>query len=633
MLVFTCLLSVVCCVNAIFYDSYTGKTITKEEVQKHDKANTTFWCVNDIQPCDPHEGRRVDGSCNNLHHPVRGATHTPFVRVLPPVFDKNFEPKKAASGNDLPLARYLRTRLISAGSIPDQILTTLAVHFFVFTSADLVSLHDTVNYIQWRPYCCLEKGKTDYMCTPNKIPIDDPVHRFSGVRCTNMTRPETFQTIGCVKNDTSPDRIVSSTPLFDLSMLYGNLIPSLVQRGRLFKGGLLKFEIEDGRVWPPSYKTQANVCYLNQRPKELRCHNTPEDGINTLAGIGLVTIWFWRYHNHIANELAKVNPCWDDDKLFEVARDINIAVYLQIYYYELSPILFGFENLVKDGVITPNGGFRDEYNEHILPQLSLEYPFVLRWAHNLQDGPLKLYDKDGYYLKQVPIVNLTLRSGFFAVDDNIDYATQGSFRQGGAKADYVVDYDISEQGMGPHQHVLDLVTNDIAKNRYFGFPPYVNYREFCFGQKIKSFEDLHGIVDEERIEVLSEVYESVEDLDLLAAIWMEKPMRGGIVPPTFYCLVIDQLKRNMYADRHWYERPNRPKAFTYPQLAEIRKITMARILCDVGDTVTRIQPRAFLRPGYNNQMCTCDYITNMDFNAWKDETCSGHDHPIWSKYL
>lgn len=45
--------------------------------------------------------------------------------------------------------------------------------------------------------------------------------------------------------------------------------------------------------------------------------------------------------------------------------------------------------MVQDGILNPGGGFRDEYNERILPQMSLEYPFVLRWFHNIQDGALK----------------------------------------------------------------------------------------------------------------------------------------------------------------------------------------------------------------------------------------------------
>lgn len=55
----------------------------------------------------------------------------------------------------------------------------------------------------------------------------------------------------------------------------------------------------------------------------------------------MMAIWFWRYHNYIAEQLARVNPCWDDETLFNTARDINIAVAQQIYYYEMLPVFLG----------------------------------------------------------------------------------------------------------------------------------------------------------------------------------------------------------------------------------------------------------------------------------------------------
>lgn len=61
----------------------------------------------------------------------------------------------------------------------------------------------------------------------------------------------------------------------------------------------------------------------------------------------------------------------------------------------------------------------------------------------IRTNVFRMYDTKGAYLKQIPIVNLTLRTGYFEVDDNMIYMTQGSFRQGGAAADYVVDPDVS----------------------------------------------------------------------------------------------------------------------------------------------------------------------------------------------
>ncbi|KAJ8731725.1 hypothetical protein PYW08_014455 [Mythimna loreyi] len=618
--------TVLCDVKTIFYDSYRGVNITDDEVKSYDARNITFWCVNEIEPCDPLEGRRVDGSCNNLEKPSRGASHTPFIRLLPPYFDypfKNFEHTKAASGNSMPLARYLRTRLLSVGKVPSQRYTQLALYAFLFMAADGTSLHDTINFVFWRPYCCFEKGKKDQYCAPNKIPDDDPVHRFSGIRCFNMTKPETFQSIGCLPKETIPERIVSSTPLLDLSTVYGNFVENLDVKGRLFQVGLLKYEVAHGRVWPPSSKTLNNLCVGNQLPRETRCHDMPEDGANTLAGISLMTIWYWRNHNLIAKELFKVNSCWDDEMLFTTARDINIAIFNQINYYELMPLFLGCGNLLRDGILSPSAGFRDIYNKTIEPRMSLEYSFVLRWMHTIQEGTLKMFDPYGFYLKQVPIVNLTLRTGYLAVDNNIDYITQGSFRQGSGKVDYIADPDMADRALGPYQKAADVMTNDLAKNRHFGFQPYIRYREICFGKLIRMFDDLRGIIDPERIEILKDVYEKEIDIDLMAGIWVEKPIPEGYVPSTLYCLIIDQLRRNIVSDRHWYERSKRPRAFNERQLAEIRKYTIARLLCDVGDTVSSIQPQAFLKArGKNNKITKCSKIPKIHYGQWFDSTCN-----------
>ncbi|XP_072949861.1 peroxidase-like [Epargyreus clarus] len=613
--------------SATFYDSFSGNRITNEEVKIHVIRNTTYWCTNEVEPCDPSEGRRIDGSCNNLKYPSVGAIHTPTYRLLPPVYDVGYEPKRAKSGAMLPPIRPLRTSLLLEGRVPDLRFTQLVAYYMVFMSADILSFHDTVNYLNWKPYCCEKKGKTDPECIPISIPDDDPVHRFSDQRCFNLTRPWTFQNRGCIHNNSPPERIISSTTTFDLSQIYGNLLRETNTQVRAFTNGLLLFEVENGRIWPPSSKRPFEVCIANQRPHETRCHAIADDSTNGVFGTNFFVIMFWRLHNVIASNLARINPCWDDERLFYTARDINIAIATQIFYYELNPTLMGRENLERDRVISYHEGFRDVYNENLLPQLSAEYTLVLRWAHTMQEGVMHLYDKDGNYVKDMRIANLTLRTGYLGVGDNMDYMTQGSFRQAGAKVDYTVDPDIGETGLGTLQKIADLPSSDLSKNRHFGMQPYTKYREFCFGDTFKTFDDLLHVIDQERVEKLKEMYEHVDDIDLLAGVWVEKLIPGGYVPETFYFMTVEQLLRIVRSDRHWYERPNRPHAFTIEQLAEIRKASMARLLCDVGDTVSHIQPRAFLLAGPGNEMVSCKQIKKLNYRAWKDETCQSNYKP------
>ncbi|KAJ8733052.1 hypothetical protein PYW07_015651 [Mythimna separata] len=598
----------------IVYDSFDGIPISDEEVIQHSIKNTTFWCINDIEPCNPEEWRRLDGSCNNLRQPTRGATHTPLYRMLPAAYDKGCNGQKS----NLPLVRRLRTSFLAEAKVPDQTFTMLAAYFLLFITIDITNLHDIVNYVQWTSHCCAPKGKEDPMCAPIEVPADDPYHRFTGIRCLNLTKPLTFQTMGCRRKDTPPERILSATPLFDLSTVYGNTLDKSLA-GRAYRDGLLKFEVEDGRIWPPQDKNNPD-CILNRKPRETRCHKMPSDETNTLIPINLLSIWFWRHHNHIADRLAKINPSWDDEKLFYTARDINIAVVTQILLYELLPMMMGFENLVNDGVLHPIG-FRDLYNETLLPQLSMEFPMALRWLHNMQEGTLKLYDADGNFVKNVNLVDLTARTGYLAVDNNIDYLTQGSFRQDSAKMDDdIVDPDMAEKALGSIQKSQDTFSSDLAKNRLMFIQPYIKYLEHFSGRTITSFDDLAEFFEPEVLEKLSKEYESVEDIDLLAAIWVERSIKNGRVPYMFYNIVVEQLIRTMQSDRHWYERPNRPHAFTSEQLYEIRKATIARVLCDVGDSVTHIQPKAFQEIGPGNEMRSCEEIPEINILAWKDDS-------------
>ncbi|CAH2106937.1 unnamed protein product [Euphydryas editha] len=616
------LLGLISCLRAesIFYDSYSGNVLTHENVKLYIKRNTTFWCINEIQPCKSLEGRRVDGSCNNPKYPSRGAPHTPTYRLLPAYYDKDFEPRKSKSGEPLPLSRSVRTNVLAEGRVPDLRFTQLLTHFWVYILGDIISVHDSVNYVLWTTHCCQEEGKKDKACTPNIIPDDDPVHRFSSIRCMNLTRPMSFQSQGCVRNDTIPERIMSETPALDLNHIYGASLEILNAKGRLFKNGLLKFEEENGKLWPPSMKTKETLCILNQPPHETRCHDTPNSGSNSILGSNLFSIWTWRLHNRIATTLLKLNPCWSDDRLFFTTRDIVIAINIQIIYYELMPALMGYENLVKEGVISTNKEFRDPYDKAFVPQTSLEFMYVQRWAHVIQEGRIKMYDENGYYLKEQRLVNMTLRTGYLV--DNLEYITQGAFRQPAAKYDYIVDPDMAETIFGQMQVASDVFASDLTKGRYFGFAPYVEYRKLCSGKTYSTFKDLLDVIDPERIELLKEKYKHVEDIDLMTGIWLERPVKGGYLPVTAYCLMVEQLHRLMVSDRHWYERPNRPNAFTLEQLLEVRKASVAEILCAVGDTVTEIQPHAFYLPGKGNEIISCKKIQKISLWPWKDWKCN-----------
>lgn len=61
---------------------------------------------------------------------------------------------------------------------------------------------------------------------------------------------------------------------------------------------------------------------------------------------------------------------------------------------------------------------------------------------------------------------------------------------------------------------------------------------------------------------------------------------GSLVGPTFACLIGEQFSNTRRGDRFWYENAG---LFTPPQLNEIRKIKLARVICDNSDDIGSIQ--------------------------------------------
>lgn len=64
------------------------------------------------------------------------------------------------------------------------------------------------------------------------------------------------------------------------------------------------------------------------------------------------------------------------------------------------------------------------------------------------------------------------------------------------------------------------------------------------------------------MEALKGLYESVEDVDLLAGIISENLIEHAHVGPTLYCIMTKQLQIFKFADRFWFERGDQFHSFT-----------------------------------------------------------------------
>ena len=85
--------------------------------------------------------------------------------------------------------------------------------------------------------------------------------------------------------------------------------------------------------------------------------------------------------------------------------------------------------------------------------------------------------------------------------------------------------------------------------------------------------------------------------------------------------MLRQFQEIRKADRFWYERDDPCTAFTMEQLTEIRKATLARVICDNTDDVGRIQGKVMRRrtsSSGDNPVVDCDSLPFVDLNVFKE---------------
>jgi hypothetical protein len=88
--------------------------------------------------CRPGKYRRVDGLCNNLENPTWGAAHTPFQRLIGPLYaDSISSPRISVTGHDLPLSRVVSRTIHPDEGYHDHAGTVMIVAWGQFMDHDL----------------------------------------------------------------------------------------------------------------------------------------------------------------------------------------------------------------------------------------------------------------------------------------------------------------------------------------------------------------------------------------------------------------------------------------------------------------------------------------------------------------
>ncbi|KAI6231399.1 Peroxidasin [Aphelenchoides besseyi] len=566
------------------------------------------------ESCPPTFYRSLDGQCNNVAHSNFGAAFQPLQRLAPAAYaDGVGQPRESKDGAHLPNERKISLEIFSSPREANSQVTQMAAFWLYAIGSDLAHVAPNQLIVNGQSYalpCCSNDFK-HLDCDPIHILPEDPIYNLS---CIPHSRTLPAEPRHCKLGQREQANEVSS--YLDGSFIYGTSIDELRKR-KTDGGRLITINIPTIGAYDllPTDR-QSNEFCRSQQPAPNRCFVSGTRDVNLLPGISALHTLWTRQHNRLATQLKILNRRWNDERIFEESRKILIAQLQHVTYNEFLPVLLGQESIKRYELRLKSTGFDSSYDMNLSADALNEFAvLVSALAFSLLPNQrIKLtqqFNNPDYLLQ---------RGGF---EKLVHELITNPIEKTGPKlaAEFRGEFLASHvTGLG-----LDLAAINLKLGRDHGLPSYVTLRRHCGFGRIYTFNDLKSEwLSAELVTKVSQIYDSVDDIDLLIGALAEKPKNGAVVGSTMACILGNQFYRTARADRFWYENFFANSAFSEKQLSEIRKFSLARLLCDVGDQ-SLVQPQAFLRSdSYENLVlsCTANSISKFDLAAWKDDDSS-----------
>ncbi|ORY46919.1 heme peroxidase [Rhizoclosmatium globosum] len=470
----------------------------------------------------------MDGTGNNKQYPLWGSAGAPYLRLTP----SDYGPNQSPNGKTRPNARLISNVLF--GQKP-FLQNSDGISDFVPAWGVMLHLDLTV----------LSRNSSDPYPIP--VPPNDPVFNIPG-------SPENF--IPMDRSDyTAVDNVNNLrvhpnafTAWIDCSGLYGNSIADM-NNMRSFVGGKLKSVFMEKGEFPPILPDGTfafNIRNLNMMPQLM---------MNYLL--------FFREHNRRATVLAQRYPDWNDEQLFQRSRRWVIAIVQKI-------TANNYITAVTGELLDPYPG----YDPTVNPNIDLFFANVaFRYGHSAINQVITRIDEWG---NQVREGHLLFHKAFYEklVTQVTLYGIESILRGFATQRDQVIDTHIVSEvrnylPLNPG-HYFDLAAIGIQRARELGIPSYSKLREFFNLTKPFYWSDVTS--DTSVQEILSDLYESVDDLDAYVGAFAEDKIdKNSIVSRIQRISIRDQFTRIRNGDRFWYENPG---VLSPMELAELSTFTL-----------------------------------------------------------
>jgi hypothetical protein len=503
---------------------------------------------------DQRDIRQADGSYNDLGCPWMGMANARFGRNVP--IAETFG--ETEPGVYRPNPRLISRKLLARRTfVPVPHLNVLAAAWLQFM------VHD------W-----LSHGSGDRNAEPYKLPLDDD-DDWGGSEMTILrTSPDTLM---CTADQSQPAAFRNrETHWWDASQIYGSsrerqhLVRTNPATQTLRDDGKLQLA-DDGHLPIDTASKIANL--------EL-------SGVNGSWWIGLSVLHtiFAREHNAIVDRLRIEYPDRSGEWLFQKARLVNAALLAKIHTTEWTPALMNspegrfalrgnwwgalgehharaFDRLGDGEVLSGIPGSTTDH--HTAPYAITEEFVAVYRMHSLipDDFSFRRHDTDEQILScDFGTVTSGGAARLYAKVDFADAVYSLATEHPGALV--LHNYPVGLRKLSKddqHGVFSDIAAIDILRDRERGVPRYCAFRRHLGMRAPRTFAQLTSNKDWQR--ELKEVYESVEDVDLLVGMHCETAPPGFGFSDTAFRIFILLASRRLKSDR-FFTIDFTPKVYT-----------------------------------------------------------------------
>ena len=456
--------------------------------------------------------RTIDGSCNNVAKPWMGMSNTPYQRFsigTSSYSDSNGSPRKnGINGKPLPSPRQIALSVL----YPNDIANSVSLFHLFF--GKMVG-HDVSEAGQPQ-----DQNGRNIICGCNDNSGNCLIIPTSPTDTVNQDQScmATPRTIGSLFNwncgSSFREQINRETAWLDLSVLYSYNNAS-AQNLRTFSNGQLNSQILpgiDGAVFSSAgYPANAYQCLRDTLSTP--CFASGDKRLNMNTGLTSVQVLFLRQHNYIAAQLQALSATagWSEDKLFQSARRLNIAIYQHVLYNEWLPILLG-PSLTNSFNLKPQtSGTYLGYNAVLVDQVINEFAAAaFRFGHNMVPNQLNKADQNYNNFASFNLTSFTYTPTDAYINGGLNSICRGLLNTPSINPDTYHSDQI-------HNHLFDvgvaqgnqkrasLTAFNIQRGRDHGLRSYNSYRSSVGLNTAQQFNDLLSNISPAKVTLLQSV--------------------------------------------------------------------------------------------------------------------------------